>query len=101
MTERAAHLMDAVLPWVPVRRWVLTVLYRLRCRMAFDHGLSRAVLGVYARVLCDAYARGARALGGVLAFGIIGLFMGPVLLAVSYTLLVAWVDEDQAPAPES
>ena len=36
-------------------------------------------------------------LGGVLAFGIIGLFMGPVLLAVSYTLLVAWVDEDHAP----
>src|SRR5215468_3998586 len=101
MTERAAHLVDAVLPWVPVRQWVLTVPYRLRCRMAFDHGLSRAVLGVYARVLCDAYARGARALGGVLAFGIIGLFMGPVLLAVSYTLLVAWVDEDQAPAPES
>jgi len=101
MTERAAHLVDAVLPWVPVRQWVLTVPYRLRCRMAFDHGLSRAVLGVYARVLCDPYARGARALGGVLTFGIIGLFMGPVLLAVSYTLLVAWVDEDQAPAPES
>jgi predicted PurR-regulated permease PerM len=36
-------------------------------------------------------------LGGVLAFGIIGLFVGPVVLAVSYTLLVAWVDEDHAP----
>ena len=23
MTERAAHLVDAVLPWVPVRQWVL------------------------------------------------------------------------------
>jgi predicted PurR-regulated permease PerM len=31
-------------------------------------------------------------LGGLLAFGIIGLFIGPVVLAVSYTLLVAWVD---------
>ena len=30
MTERAAHLVDAVLPWVPVRQWVLTVPYRLR-----------------------------------------------------------------------
>jgi predicted PurR-regulated permease PerM len=30
-------------------------------------------------------------LGGLLAFGVIGLFVGPVLLAVSYTLLVAWV----------
>jgi predicted PurR-regulated permease PerM len=30
-------------------------------------------------------------LGGLLAFGIIGLFVGPVVLAVTYTLLVAWV----------
>ncbi|HTY76900.1 MAG TPA: AI-2E family transporter YdiK [Candidatus Bathyarchaeia archaeon] len=30
--------------------------------------------------------------GGLLAFGIIGLFVGPVVLAVSYTLLLAWVD---------
>lgn len=32
-------------------------------------------------------------LGGLLAFGIIGLFVGPVVLAVTYTLLVAWVDQ--------
>src|SRR6266851_5211062 len=49
MTERAAHLLDAVLPRVPVRQWVLTVPYRLRYQMAWNHGLSRAVLGVYAR----------------------------------------------------
>jgi predicted PurR-regulated permease PerM len=35
-------------------------------------------------------------IGGLLAFGIIGLFVGPVVLAVSYTLLVAWVDEGRA-----
>ena len=63
MTERAAHLVDAVLPWVPVRQWVLTVPYRLRYQMAWDHGLSRAVLWVYTRVLLDLYARGARTLG--------------------------------------
>ncbi|MBI3629049.1 MAG: transposase zinc-binding domain-containing protein [Candidatus Rokubacteria bacterium] len=63
MTERAAHLVDEVLPWVPVRQWVLTVPYRLRYLMAWDHGLSRAVLGVYARVLLDVYARGARERG--------------------------------------
>ncbi len=63
MTERAAHLMDAVLPWVPVRQWVLTVPYRLRYQMAWNHGLSRAVLRVYTRVLLDVYARGARARG--------------------------------------
>ena len=63
MTERAAHLVDAVLPWVPVRQWVLTVPYRLRYQMAWNHGLSRAVLGVYTRALGDVYARGARARG--------------------------------------
>ncbi|HIJ88205.1 MAG TPA: AI-2E family transporter YdiK [Desulfuromonadales bacterium] len=30
-------------------------------------------------------------LGGLFAFGIIGLFIGPVVLAVTYTLLSAWV----------
>ncbi len=63
MTERAAHLVDAVLPRVPVRQWVLTVPYRLRYRLAWDHGLSRAVLGVYARGLLDVYVRGARGRG--------------------------------------
>jgi predicted PurR-regulated permease PerM len=32
-------------------------------------------------------------LGGIIAFGIIGLFIGPVVLAVSYTLLVDWIAE--------
>ena len=35
-------------------------------------------------------------IGGLIAFGIIGLFIGPVLLAVCYTLMKAWVDEDGA-----
>jgi predicted PurR-regulated permease PerM len=29
--------------------------------------------------------------GGLMSFGLIGLFVGPVLLAVTYTLLTAWV----------
>jgi predicted PurR-regulated permease PerM len=32
-------------------------------------------------------------IGGLLAFGIIGLFVGPVVLAVTYTLLRDWVAE--------
>jgi predicted PurR-regulated permease PerM len=32
-------------------------------------------------------------IGGLIAFGIIGLFIGPVVLAVTYTLLSAWVSE--------
>jgi len=34
-------------------------------------------------------------IGGLIAFGVIGLFIGPVLLAVGYTLLLAWLDEDR------
>jgi hypothetical protein len=37
--------------------------YRLRYQMAWNYGLSRAVLRVYTRVLLDVYARGARARG--------------------------------------
>ena len=35
-------------PWVPVRQWVLTLPHRRRNRLAWDHALCRAVLGVYA-----------------------------------------------------
>jgi len=34
-------------------------------------------------------------LGGLLAFGIIGLFIGPVVLAVSFTLIDAWVVREE------
>jgi predicted PurR-regulated permease PerM len=34
-------------------------------------------------------------IGGLIAFGIIGLFIGPVVLAVAYTLLKAWVSIDE------
>lgn len=35
-------------------------------------------------------------IGGLIAFGVIGLFIGPVVLAVTYTLLKAWVSDDEA-----
>jgi predicted PurR-regulated permease PerM len=44
-------------------------------------------------------------IGGMLGFGLIGLFIGPVVLAVTYTLLDAWMDDDltlaHTPGPES
>lgn len=39
-------------------------------------------------------------IGGLFAFGLIGLFVGPVLLAVTYTLLQAWIAEAEA-TPDS
>lgn len=37
-------------------------------------------------------------LGGMLSFGIIGLFVGPVILAVAYTLVREWVATGPAPS---
>lgn len=33
-------------------------------------------------------------IGGLLAFGLIGIFVGPVVLAVAETLLTVWIDRD-------
>ena len=32
-------------------------------------------------------------IGGLIGFGVIGLFVGPVILAATYTLTRAWVAE--------
>jgi predicted PurR-regulated permease PerM len=37
-------------------------------------------------------------IGGLIGFGIIGLFVGPVILAVTYTLLESWIRDDPAAA---
>lgn len=63
MTERAADLVDRVLPRVPVRQWVLSLPHRLRYLLAWDHRLCRAVLGVFVRALLDFYRRQARRAG--------------------------------------
>lgn len=34
-------------------------------------------------------------IGGLLAFGVVGLFIGPVVLAVTYTLLESWIRDDK------
>jgi len=39
-------------------------------------------------------------IGGLIAFGVIGLFIGPVVLAVAYMLLVDWVSESNPSVEE-
>jgi predicted PurR-regulated permease PerM len=34
-------------------------------------------------------------IGGLIGFGVVGLFIGPVILAVTYTLLESWVRQDE------
>jgi predicted PurR-regulated permease PerM len=33
-------------------------------------------------------------IGGLIAFGLVGIFLGPVVLAVGYTLLQSWMAEE-------
>ena len=56
MAERAAHLVDHVMPLVPTRQWVLTLPYRLRYRLGYDHELCKRVLRIYQRAV-GAYYR--------------------------------------------
>jgi len=41
MSESAARLADHVLPHVPIRQWVLSLPYRLRYLLAWNHDLCR------------------------------------------------------------
>jgi predicted PurR-regulated permease PerM len=40
-------------------------------------------------------------IGGLIAFGLLGIFVGPTVLATAYTLLQAWLAEgdDAEPTP--
>lgn len=38
-------------------------------------------------------------IGGMLGFGLVGIFVGPVVLAVAYTLIDAWVKDERAAVP--
>jgi len=35
-------------------------------------------------------------LGGMIAHGIVGLFVGPIILAVAWELMMAWIREERA-----
>jgi predicted PurR-regulated permease PerM len=63
--------------------------------LLMGRGLSTPVLVIFIGVL-----------GGTLAHGIVGLFVGPIVLSVAWELMMAWVSEEgtvsaQAPHPAS
>lgn len=51
--------------------------------IVFTHGLKTPMPVILVGVI-----------GGILAHGIIGLFIGPVVLAITWELLKAWVRDD-------
>jgi predicted PurR-regulated permease PerM len=53
--------------------------------MLMGRGLNTPMLVIFVGVL-----------GGMLAHGILGLFIGPIILAVAWELMTAWIQEDQA-----
>jgi hypothetical protein len=64
MADTAAHLVDYVLPEVPVRQWVLTLPYPLRSRCAWNARLTSEVLRCFLRaVFADQRRRAKRDLG--------------------------------------
>ena len=63
MAERAAHLVDHVIPDVPVRQWVLSLPHPLRYRLAWDHDLCRRVSAVFCRAVSRLLSDLARAAG--------------------------------------
>ena len=65
MADTAAHLVDRVLPEVPVRQWVLSLPFALRYRLAYDARLTGEVLNLFLRTLFASLRRRARSLWGV------------------------------------
>ncbi len=63
MADTAAHLVDHVLPDVPIRQWVLTFPFRMRYLLAYNTKLCVAVRKVSIRTLLTFLRRRARKLG--------------------------------------
>ncbi len=40
-------------------------------------------------------------IGGLIAFGLLGIFIGPTVLAITYTLLNSWMEEDENAKPST
>lgn len=63
MCDTAAHLVDRVIPFVPVRQWVLTFPSRIRWHLAQDPKLASAALTLFINALFAFQKKRARALG--------------------------------------
>jgi predicted PurR-regulated permease PerM len=89
----------APLVWIPAGLWLLTNAHTARGVFLLIYGVV-VVSGADHLVRPYFISRGAKlpflltvlgVLGGVLAFGVLGIFLGPVLLGVGYTLMMAFL----------
>jgi predicted PurR-regulated permease PerM len=74
---------SALLVWTILVGTIDNVLRPMLIRRGVDLPLLLIIAGV---------------IGGLIGFGVVGLFIGPVILAVTYTLLESWVLDDGAGA---
>jgi ribosomal protein S27E len=65
MADTAAHLIDHVIPHVPVRQWVLSLPFKLRYRMAYDSKLMTDILNIFVRTVFGGLQRRAQELLGL------------------------------------
>lgn len=93
--------------WIPAVAWVYAHGHPTRCVLLGLWGLL-AISGIDNVLRPWIVSRGSKLpfilvllgmIGGILAFGFIGVFLGPVLLAVAHTLASEWLHEEpKAPA---
>jgi hypothetical protein len=65
MSDVAAHLVDDVLPEVPIRQWVCSLPWRLRTALAYDRRLCADVLDALVSALTRSLRRRAKKLLGL------------------------------------
>jgi predicted PurR-regulated permease PerM len=94
----------APLVWIPAGLWLMSADHTARGIFLLAYG-TLVVSGADHLVRPYLIARGANlpflltvlgVLGGVLAFGVLGIFLGPVLLGVGLTLVMEFIRADRA-----
>ena len=96
MADTAAHLVDRVLPRVPVRQWVLSLPFGLRFAVAFDRELCRQVRTMFMDTVLAVLRRRSRRQGirkgqsGAVVF--VQRFGGALNLNVHFHALVLVLD---------
>jgi predicted PurR-regulated permease PerM len=92
----------AILIWAPLAVWlwsagqegmaVFLVIWGVVVVGLVDNFVKTAVVSRGAKVPAILAFLGA--LGGLLTWGIVGIFLGPVIVAVSYQILLRWLSDD-------
>lgn len=62
MCNTAAHIVDRVIPSVPVRQWVLSLPFDVRARAAYDARFLTEIIRAFARALADRHRAWARSI---------------------------------------